>query len=83
VSRFAELRDVIVPFFQENRLRTSKRENFEKFAEIIRMMDMRQHMTMAGIVAIAQIAQTMNRRKPSEFLRILRDHTPTTSLVLQ
>jgi hypothetical protein len=79
VSKFADLRDVIVPFFIENELRTSKRANFEKFTEIIRLMDLRLHQTMPGIAAIAQIAQTMNHRKPSEFLRILRDHTPTVS----
>lgn len=79
VWRFADLRDVIVPFFLENSLRTSKKDNFEKFAEIIRLMDQRLHLTMPGIAAIAQIAETMNHRKPSKFLRILRDHTPTIS----
>lgn len=82
VWRFVDLRDVIVPFFNENPLRTSKRENFEKFAEIIRLMDLRLHLSMPGIAALAQIAQTMNHRKPSKFLRILRDHTPTISQVL-
>ena len=42
----------IVPFFIENELRTSKRENFEKFTEIIRLMDLRLHQTMPGIAAI-------------------------------
>lgn len=79
VWRFGDLRDVIVPFFLENQLRTSKRHNFEKFAEIIRLMNLRLHLTMPGIAAIAQIAETMNHRKPSKFLRILRDHTPTIS----
>jgi hypothetical protein len=76
VRRFADLRDVIVPFFQTNRLRTSKRENFEKFAEVIRLMELRRHLTIPGIIEIAEITQTMNHRKPSEVLRILRDHTP-------
>jgi len=80
VVRFSDLRDIIVPFFRANPLRTSKRDNFEKFAMIIEMMDQRLHLTMSGIVEIAQIAQTMNHRKPSEVLRILRDHTPTISL---
>ena len=79
VWRFTDLRDVIVPFFRENELRTSKRHNFEKFAEIIDMMDRRLHLTMPGIAAIAEIVETMNHRKPSKFLRILRDHTPTIS----
>jgi hypothetical protein len=77
VSRFSDLRDVIVPFFNTNPLRTSKRDNFEKFAQVIDLMTLRRHLTVSGLVEIAEIAQTMNFRKPSEALRILRDHTPT------
>ncbi len=79
VARFAQLRDVIVPYFQANPLRTSKRIDFEKFAVVIRLMEERKHLTVAGMAEIASIAETMNHRKPSEFLRILRDHTPTIS----
>ena len=79
VSRFADLRGINAPFFQEHRLRTSKRENFDKFAAIIELMGERKHLTKEGIIQIAEIAQTMNHRKPSEVLRILRDHTPTIS----
>jgi hypothetical protein len=79
VQRFGDLRDIVVPFFRENPLRTSKRENFEKFARIIDLMDLRRHLTVQGIIEIAEIAQTMNHRKPSEVLRILRDHTPAHS----
>ncbi len=81
VQRFGDLRDIIVPFFQENPLRTSKRENFEKFARIIELMDLRRHLRVPGIIQIAEIAQTMNHRKPSEVLRILRDHTPALFLI--
>jgi hypothetical protein len=77
VSRFRDLRDVIVPFFQSNPLRTAKRENFAKFAEVIALMDLQRHLQVSGLIEIAEIAQTMNFRKPSEVLRILRDHTPT------
>ena len=77
VSRFGDLRDVIVPFFERNPLRTAKRDNFAKFAEIIALMDLRRHLTVSGLIEIAEIAQTMNFRKPAEVLRILRDHTPT------
>ena len=82
VFRFADFRDTIVPFFSENTLQTSKRENFEKFSEIIRLMELRLHLMLPGLMAIAQVSETMNHRKPSEFLRILRDQTPTTSQVL-
>jgi hypothetical protein len=77
VTRFGDLRDVIVPFFQANPLRTAKRENFAKFAEIVALMDLRRHLEVSGLIEIAEISQTMNFRKPSEVLRILRDHTPT------
>ena len=67
---------MIVPFFKENQLRASKRNNFEKFATIIELMALRRHLSIQGISEIAEIQQTMNHRKPSEVLRILRDHTP-------
>jgi hypothetical protein len=79
VTRFTDLRDVIIPFFNENQLRTSKRVNFEKFADVISLMERRKHLTVCGLIEIAEIAQTMNHRKPSAVLGILRDHTPTTS----
>jgi len=76
VRRFGDLRDMIVPFFLENPLRTSKRDNFEKFARIIELMKVGRHLSVRGIMQIAEITETMNQRKPSEALRILRDHTP-------
>ena len=82
MGRFADLRDVIVPFFQEHQLRTSKSENFEKFVRVLRLMEERKHLTVAGLMDIAGIVETMNHRKPSNVLRILRDQTPTTSQVV-
>jgi LAGLIDADG endonuclease len=76
VYRFEDLRTKIVPFFRENPLRTSKRGNFEKFVRIIELMELRRHLSVEGVIEIAEITQTMNHRKPSEALRILRDHTP-------
>jgi hypothetical protein len=76
VRRFGDLREIIIPFFQEHPLRTSKRDNFDKFARIIDLMSVRRHLSIPGIMEIARITETMNHRKPSEALRILRDHTP-------
>src|SRR5436853_1063083 len=72
VQRYGDLRDVIVPFFQEHALRTSKRDNFDKFAEVVRLMGLRRHLSIDGLIEIAGIVETMNHRKPSEVLRILR-----------
>jgi len=82
VGRFADLRDIIVPFFQEHPLQTSKKVNFAKFAKVLRLIEERKHLTISGLIEIAEIAETMNHRKPSEVLRILRDQTPTTSQVI-
>jgi hypothetical protein len=79
VTRFTDLRDVIVPFFQKHQLQTSKRINFAKFVKVLRLMEERKHLTVSGLIEIGEITQTMNHQKPSEVLRILRDQTPTTS----
>jgi len=59
----------------------SKRESFDRFVRVLRLMEERKHLTVSGLIEIAEIVETMNRRKPSAFLRILRDHTPTISPV--
>jgi hypothetical protein len=68
VRSVADLREKIVPFFQENQLRTAKRNDFEKFVRVLVLMEERKHLNSEGIKEIASIAQTMNRKKPSKFL---------------
>jgi hypothetical protein len=77
VSDRWDLVETIVPFFEENPLRTAKREDFEKFAQVLDMMEDDLHLTREGLVRIAEITETMNRRKSrTELIRILRGHTP-------
>ena len=80
VRRFSDLEEIIVPFFSAHPLRTAKRQNFEKFVEVLELMKQRRHLTPAGLIEVAQIVETMNHCKPSRILRILRGHTPATSL---
>jgi hypothetical protein len=68
VYRWADLRNVIVPFFEANPLRTAKLEDFLKFKQVLTMMDKRMHLSIDGLRQIAEITQTMNHRKPSLFL---------------
>jgi len=68
VSRWDDLRDAIVPFFDANPLRTAKHEDFEKFKKILKLMDQRRHLSIPGLTEIAQITESMNHRKPSRFL---------------
>jgi hypothetical protein len=72
-----DLLETIVPFFEEHPLHTAKREDFEKFARVLEMMEDDLHLTREGLARIADITQTMNRRKSrSELIGILRGHTP-------
>jgi LAGLIDADG endonuclease len=77
VCRRQDLLERIIPFFREHPLRTAKRLDFEKFAQCVELMAGDHHLTPTGLVEIATIVQTMNRRKPrQELIRILRGHTP-------
>jgi LAGLIDADG endonuclease len=77
VRRRADLLETVIPFFQRHPLRSSKREDFEKFVRSVELVAGDSHRTPAGLIEIAEIAQTMNRRKPRhDLIRILRGHTP-------
>ncbi len=78
VRRRAHLLERIIPFFQAHPLRTAKQENFEKFARCVELISSDRHRTFDGLIEIAEIAQTMNRRKSrTDLISILRDHTPS------
>ncbi len=77
VRRREDLLATVIPFFRQNPMRTSKQQDFEKFARCVELIDSDSHLTQPGLIEIAEIAQTMNRQKPrDELIRILRDHTP-------
>ncbi len=56
------------PVFEEHPLITAKADDFEKFVAVVRMMERGLHLDVEGMVRIARIAQTMNRRQPSRYL---------------
>jgi hypothetical protein len=77
VRRRADLLETVIPFFQGHPLRSSKREDFEKFVRCVELVAGDSHRTRRGLIEIAEIVQTMNRRKPRhDLIRILRGHTP-------
>jgi hypothetical protein len=77
VRRRADLLETVIPFFQEHQLRSSKHCDFETFARCVDLIAGGSHKTPDGLIEIAELAQTMNRRKPRhELIRILRGHTP-------
>jgi uncharacterized protein YunC (DUF1805 family) len=68
VRSLDDLRDRIVPFFNENKLRTAKKIDFEIFKQAMVMIAAQKHLTMNGIIEIAKLSQKMNRKKPSRIL---------------
>jgi hypothetical protein len=54
----------VVQFFEKNPLRTSKQKNFELFAQIVSLMNDKEHLTKEGLRTIAKLASQMNRRVP-------------------
>jgi hypothetical protein len=68
VRSIGDLIATIVPFFEAHPLRTVKRDEFLRFATVVRLMSQKVHLTVDGLTQIARIAETMNFRKPSRFL---------------
>ena len=68
VRSFKDLDEKIVPFFQKHPLRTAKKEDFNKFVQILSLMKKGIHLTPKGASEIAKIIETMNRKKQSRYL---------------
>jgi len=66
-------------FTQDLPLHTSKAHDFELFIEVLTLMERARRLKIDGVAQIASLVEGMNRRKPSAFLNILRDCTPTAS----
>jgi hypothetical protein len=81
VDRRSDLMETVIPFFRQYPLLTAKRSDFEKFAHCVELVHEGHHLTPEGLIEIAEIAETMNRRKSrQELIGILRGQTPATSL---
>ena len=77
VRKRSDLLETIIPFFRKHNLRTSKQQDFEKFAKCVEMINGGEHLSIDGLVQIAEITEKMNQRKSKrELIRILRDYTP-------
>ena len=77
VRRRLDLLETVIPFFRQHPMTSPKQQNFEKFARCVELISTGGHTSVDGLIEIAEIAQTMNRKKPRhELIRILRGHTP-------
>ena len=68
VKRRTDLTDVVVPFFEEHPLITAKRADFERFTQVLQMMQAGEHLREDGLRRIAARTERMNRRPRSRYL---------------
>ncbi len=54
----------IVPFFQKHPLKTKKHVDFQKFRDVLLLMEKGEHLSPDGIEKIRHIAAGMNRGQP-------------------
>jgi hypothetical protein len=76
VRKREDLRRVIIPFFTQYPLKTSKKKNFELFAECVEDIEKKHHLITEGVIAIARRTEMMNHKKSkTDIVRILRNQT--------
>ena len=68
VRSIFELEERVIPFFEENRLKTCKEKDFDIFAKIVKMMSKKVHLDEKRFIEIAKLIETMNTKKKSRFL---------------
>ncbi len=64
-----DLNKIIVPFFQQYQLRTSKRQNFERFCQVLSLMDQKEHLNKTGLHKIAKL---VGKQLPQESSHTIR-----------
>jgi hypothetical protein len=60
VRRRRDLTERVIPFFMRNPLLSEKRENFEKFSDIVFEMEVGAHHTRSGFERLVRLAFEMN-----------------------
>lgn len=61
VRDLSNIKDKVIPFFEDKLV--IKKDAFNKFREVIELVDKKEHLTKEGIKKILDIAYTMNTRK--------------------
>ena len=67
VRSLDDLIERIIPFFEANPLLSSKRRDFERFAEVCKLVRNQAHRTESGLREIARLAMAMNASGKRKF----------------
>lgn len=60
VTKFSDIFNVVVPFFNKYPLQGSKNLDFQDFCLIVKLMSEKKHLTLEGLEIIKQIKSGMN-----------------------
>lgn len=69
VRSIQDIRRVIIPFFEKNKLVTAKKNDFLIFKQIIEIIFKQEHLNQKGMEKIALLIEKMNRKKKSRYLK--------------
>lgn len=67
VRDFSQLRDLILPFFEKHKLKTIKRVQFEKFRDVLLVMEKKEHLTELGLLRIREIKKFLDAIKDGDY----------------
>ena len=68
VRKLSDLSELVIPVFEDNPLRTAKRFDFSRFAEVVRFMMEGRHLSGDGLREVMEITCKMNRQLPPRVL---------------
>ncbi len=68
VRSLTDLNQKIIPFFEDNKLKTYKKNDFIIFKRIVKLILNKKHLSQKGLERIGFLISKMNRRKYPKFL---------------
>ena len=68
IRKLSDLKKVVT-FFKQHPLHTTKQSDFRIFAQVLSMMERREHLTHEGLAKIAKLIWKMNRKVKPSYLR--------------
>ena len=60
VRNIGDLRNKVIPFFKKSPLISIKQKDFEKFSQVVSLMERGKHLKRDGLISILKIAYSMN-----------------------
>lgn len=69
VRSLSDLENKIIPFFEENQLKTYKRKSFKVWSRAVKLMKVKKlHLRLDGIRQLAEMSAKINQQKKPKFL---------------